>query len=182
MKQIMHGTLAKNEYCVYRQAVVQREGELAAMTDPAAVRQEADEALGNGEYQSAQLALERLLALVPGDTEALDRLGFAHFQMENYAACRETNRRALELNPGNAYAHKGMGLCLARLGEVDAGVEHLRRAIDIAPDFLDARHDLAVVLVEAERKAEAAAVLDEAGRRSTEFAETHREMRATLES
>jgi Flp pilus assembly protein TadD len=61
--------------------------------------------------------------------------------------------------PGHAYAMKGLGLCLARQGRVDDGVCSLEQAITASPTWYDPYWDLAVVLHEAGRDAQAALVL-----------------------
>jgi radical SAM protein with 4Fe4S-binding SPASM domain len=162
MKQILHGSLDRNDYCVYRQAVADRERELQGIPDPEVLSAQADEEIANQEFQSAQLVLDRLLQLRPDDVASLDRLGFVHYQMDNYPCCRDANLRSLALAPDNAYAMKGLGVCLARMGELDAGLASLRRAVATAPGFLDAWHDLAVTLAGAGRADEARGVLDAA--------------------
>jgi Flp pilus assembly protein TadD len=64
-------------------------------------------------------------------------------------------RRALELKPDHAYACKGLGLALARQGQVDAGVASLECSVSLAPGWVDSYWDLAVVLMEAGRSDEA---------------------------
>ncbi len=56
--------------------------------------------------------------------------------------------RSIALRPNNHYAYKGLGLCLARLGEVDAGIRALEHSIQLNPTYFDSRHDLALVLIE----------------------------------
>lgn len=79
---------------------------------------------------------------------ALDNLGYVHYRLgcprDALACCH----RALELNPGHAYAYKGQGVCLAQLGNLDDGVTSLLKAISLEPNFFDAYHDLAVVLLQ----------------------------------
>ncbi|MCL2823459.1 MAG: tetratricopeptide repeat protein, partial [Polyangiaceae bacterium] len=61
--------------------------------------------------------------------------------------------------PDHAYALSGLGLCVARRGEVDEAVGYLERAIMIKPAWADSYWDLAVVLVDAGRFGEALDVL-----------------------
>lgn len=180
LRQSMEGNLDHNDYCVYRQAVVRREAEVAAIDDPAELARAAREAIADEEYQSAQIALDRWLELCPDSIEALDLLGLAHYHLDNDEACCDANARALALDPGHAYAHKGMGLGLARRGQLEAGLEHLRKAIALDPDFLDAYHDLALTLGRSGRVAEANAVLDGAVARAPAFAETAAAVRGTF--
>jgi len=40
----------------------------------------------------------------------------------------------LKINPDSAYANKGMGLSLGRLGELEKGIEYLRKAIALSDE------------------------------------------------
>lgn len=112
-------------------------------------------------FAQAALTLEKLLEGNPNDTDALDMLGFVRFfegRFEDSKACCE---RVLALKPDHAYAHKGLGLNLARLGRLDEGILHLQQAMELRPAWPDPCHDLAVVLAEHGRLEQAIAVLDE---------------------
>ena len=86
---------------------------------------------------------------------ALDLLGYAHFFKKEFAVAERWCRRTLELYPEHAYAHKGLGLCLARQGKLDEGLPHLREAMRLEPKFFDPYWDTVVVLREAGRFREA---------------------------
>ena len=74
----------------------------------------------------------------------------------------KANEEALKINPDSAYANKGMGLSLGRLGEVDKGIEYLRKVIALSYEsFTDPYYDLAVLLYENGRNEEALMVLEE---------------------
>jgi tetratricopeptide (TPR) repeat protein len=80
----------------------------------------------------------------------------------NYLDARKANEEALKINPESAYANKGMGLSLGKLGEVDKGIEYLRKAIALSDEnFTDPYYDLAVLLYENGRKEDALQVLEE---------------------
>jgi len=85
----------------------------------------------------------------------------------NYLDAKKANEEALKINPDSAYANKGMGLSLGRLGELEKGIEYLRKAIALSDEnFTDPYYDLAVLLYENGRKEEALEVLEE-GRKNT---------------
>jgi len=95
------------------------------------------------------------LALAPDNLTLLDLGGFVCFFLGDYPTTEAHCRRALTLKPDHAYACKGLGLALARLGRVDEGVQSLERAIALAPQWADSYWDLGVVLLEAGRPDEA---------------------------
>jgi Flp pilus assembly protein TadD len=68
----------------------------------------------------------------------------------------------LELDPNHAYAHKGLGLCIAKQGgDVEVALASIRRAIELEPNWFDPRWDLVVTLLEAGRFDEARAELEQ---------------------
>jgi tetratricopeptide (TPR) repeat protein len=92
----------------------------------------------------------------------MSMLGFVKFMIGQYDECRRLNERVLKSDPANAYAHKGLGLSLAKMGKVEEGIEHLRKSIELAvSDKGDYYHDLAWALAECGRGAEAVEVLKE---------------------
>ncbi len=109
-------------------------------------------ALDNGEFSLACTLMEDC---IKGEDLAtserlwlLDNLGFARFRMQDPAGALECCKAALELAPEHAYAFKGQGVCLAALGDVAAGIHSLLNAISLDPNFFDATHDLAVILLQ----------------------------------
>ena len=108
--------------------------------------------LEEGAWDSAACRLEQL---EPPETPVADRLwvldnlGYAFYRLGRPEDALSCCRRALELAPDHAYAFKGQGVCLAHLGQVEAGIASLLQAIACEPNFFDAYHDLAVVLLQA---------------------------------
>ena len=98
------------------------------------------------------------------------KAGFVAYQLGDYAGCRDLNEKALAREPLNAYAMKGLGLALVRLGLVEEGIARLRERLRHSPpSFLDPYHDLALVLVEENRLLEAREVLEEGRARDDGF-------------
>ena len=94
---------------------------------------------------AAAVLLERCLALEPGKASILEALGRAYFNSGQHEPARATFERVLELDPSAPYAHYalfGLGLSLARLGEVAAGRRHLRMAVFLKPENEDYRRAL----------------------------------------
>jgi tetratricopeptide (TPR) repeat protein len=114
------------------------------------------------DYVRAEGFIAACLTLQPNDVAALDLLGFVLFFQGRYVDAERACRRVLDLDARHAYAHKGLGLCLARQGRIEEGVTCLLEAIRLSPDWFDPRWDLAVVLSEADRIREAIEVLRQA--------------------
>jgi len=130
-------------------------------------------------------AIERCHAILSDDPRhrgALDLLGFAHFFKKEFAVAEQWCRKTLDLYPDHAYAHKGLGLCLARQGKLDDGLPHLHEAMRLEPKFFDPYWDTAVVLRDAGRYADALAVLRRGLAECPERASRARSMLEDLEA
>ena len=104
--------------------------------------------------------LRDLLKQDPDNLAALDLLGFVSYFRGRPEQGEEACRRALELSPDHAYAHKGLGLNIAkRGGDLDEAIACILRAIELQPEWFDPRWDLLVTLVDAERFDQARAEL-----------------------
>ena len=164
----------ENQFCSYNLALKRAENRLAGESDTAELLATARTLAVQGELQMAGLTLERLLACEPAHVDALLLHGFVSFALKNFAQSRAANEQALAADPDNVYARKGVGLALHRLGEGEAGLEHLRAAAERSgPDDMDAYHDLIAVCLESGRAEEARAALEAACRLVPTFAEAH---------
>jgi tetratricopeptide (TPR) repeat protein len=103
-----------------------------------------------------------VLAQEPHNLNALDLQGFVLYFLDRPAEAEMACRKALALEPNRAYSTKGLGLCVAKQGRIDEGLDLLRKAIQLEPHWFDPRWDLAVVLGDAKRFDEAFTVLTEA--------------------
>ena len=157
----MNGSMAsENIYCSFNQAMRRTEIKVAAIENTQSLRQRAEEYARKGEFQLAGLVVEEALKRAPDDIELLKLNGFVQFSLANWDACRAANDRALNRDPNDAYANKGLGLALHRMGKTDEGIPYLHKAIALSPDTdLDPIYDLAVVYRESGRTAEADALL-----------------------
>jgi len=55
-------------------------------------------------------------------------------------------RRAVDLAPQNAEAHRNLGVALAMLGKLDEGIAEVREAVKIQPESPSAQSSLADLL------------------------------------
>jgi tetratricopeptide (TPR) repeat protein len=83
---------------------------------------------------AAAVLLERALALEPGKASILEALGQAYFNQGDHVRAAERFETIVDADPLAHYAHFGLGLSRARLGDVHAARRHLRMAVFLKPD------------------------------------------------
>ena len=83
---------------------------------------------------AAAVLLERALALEPGKASILEALGQAYFNQGDHSMAAERFAAIVEANPLAHYAHFGLGLSRARLGDARLARRHLRMAVFLKPD------------------------------------------------
>src|SRR5918997_5982759 len=83
---------------------------------------------------AAAVLLERALALEPGMASILEALGQAYYNVGSHGLAAERFAAIVEADPLAHYAHFGLGLSRARLGDDDAARRHLRMAVFLKPD------------------------------------------------
>ncbi|MBN2344040.1 MAG: tetratricopeptide repeat protein [Deltaproteobacteria bacterium] len=112
-----------------------------------------------GKLSQAEVALQQILQIDPDYLPALDLMGFVQYFLKRPDVAQTFCERALAQHPNHTYALKGLGLCLAAQGFIDEGVAQLAKAVALAPTYFDARWDLAMVLMRAERNDDAKAIV-----------------------
>ena len=90
--------------------------------------------LAERHFGASAVLLERALALEPGKASILEALGQAYFNQGSYALAAERFATIVEADPLAHYAHFGLGLSRARLGDVPAAGRHLRMAVFLKPE------------------------------------------------
>jgi len=83
---------------------------------------------------AAAILLERALALEPGKASILEALGQAYFNVGSHELAAERFAAIVEADPLAHYAHFGLGLSRARLGDARLARRHLRMAVFLKPD------------------------------------------------
>jgi Flp pilus assembly protein TadD len=91
---------------------------------------------------AAAVLLERCLALEPGKASILEALGRAYFNQGNAVQAAERFQAIVDANPLADYAHFGLGLSRARLGDRRGAGRHLRMAVFLQPGNEDYRRAL----------------------------------------
>jgi tetratricopeptide (TPR) repeat protein len=91
---------------------------------------------------AASVILERCLALEPGKASILEALARAYFDQGAHDRAAERFQAIVDADPLAHYAHFGLGLSRARLGDMAAGRRHLRMAVFLKPENEDYRRAL----------------------------------------
>jgi tetratricopeptide (TPR) repeat protein len=91
------------------------------------------ELLAEDHAHQAVTVLERAYRLLPGKGSVCEALGRAYYQSGQPTAARAQFAEVLEIDPTNDYAHFGLALCLARVGEPKLAAGHLRLALAMRP-------------------------------------------------
>lgn len=90
--------------------------------------------LAEGHFGASAVLLERALALEPGKASILEALGQAYFNQGAPAIAAERFASIVQADPLAHYAHFGLGLARARLGDAGAARRHLRMAVFLKPE------------------------------------------------
>jgi tetratricopeptide (TPR) repeat protein len=85
----------------------------------------------------------------------LAQQGLQAFERKDYAAALELFRKVLEERPGFADVRHYAGLCLGFLGETEAAVDEIDRALQVNPGYVEAHVSRALLLQELGRYDEA---------------------------
>ena len=83
---------------------------------------------------AAAVLLERALVLEPGKASILEALGQAYFNVGSHALAAERFGAIVASDPLAHYAHFGLGLAQARLGDARLARRHLRMAVFLKPE------------------------------------------------
>jgi len=99
--------------------------------------------LAERHFGAAAVLLERALALEPGKASILEALGQAYFNQGSHARAADCFSAIVGADPVAHYAHFGLGLSRARLGDVRPARRHLRMAVLLNPENESYRRALA---------------------------------------
>ena len=167
----MQGTVyAENSYCAYNYTMKRADAQFQKISDTETMLAKAEKFAGCNSFQLAELLLSKILEKDADNEKALTSYGYVSFMLGNFKDALEANEKLIKQKPLDPYINKGYGLSLAKLGEVEKGIEHIKKAIDLSDKkYMDPYNDLAVVLCENNRNDEALAVLEEGRSVSDKF-------------
>ena len=92
------------------------------------------ELLGKGSPAAAAQVLQRAANAEPASRSIREALARAQFDTGQYTAAADNFRVIVEASPTDDYAHFGLGLSLARVGDYEAAAEYLALAAAMRPD------------------------------------------------
>lgn len=95
-----------------------------------------------GEVDKALEHLNLSIAHDPGNWQAHNRMGELLLRNANFVQAKHHFQRSLQLQPQNAAALYGLGLCYSHFGEIPEAVDALERAIKIEPSLTKAKQRL----------------------------------------
>jgi len=159
----MNGNIhSHNEYCSYYIEMKRIEDKVAQINDPVKLLNNAYSLATKKQFQSAEIVLSKLMGITPDSIDAKALLGYVHYELGNYELCENTNRQLLMSDPENAYATKGLGLSLIKLGQTENGLGYMYRAINMKNANAEIFYDLYVTHLSLEQDAEAMKIKEDA--------------------
>ena len=108
-----------------------------------------------GNYIDAEAKYQQALKVEPKNVDAILGLARLHNQQENSQQAIATYQQAIKLHPKNAKVYNDFGLCYGQRREFAPAQQMLQKAVELEPGKTNYRMNLAVVLVDMGRPADA---------------------------
>jgi radical SAM protein with 4Fe4S-binding SPASM domain len=151
-----------NIYCSFNNAIENTKKTLHKYNNIEELYSIAKNYAENNKWQLAFLTINRALEIEPQNTKCLELSGYINFFMGNFERSKEDNTKIINEDSNNAYALKGLGLSLHKLGNSNEGIEYLLKAIENASsDYTDPFYDLSITYNELGKKRKAINILEE---------------------
>ncbi len=103
--------------------------------------------------------MEKVLIKEPQNFPAINNIGLAHSQKENYPEALKHLEQALAIEPKMAFAHNNIGFVYHKLGETEKGMTHINRSLELDPNNSYAYKNKAIILLDKGEKDEAIQLL-----------------------
>jgi len=97
---------------------------------------------GAGRYEKAAEICEQVLELAPRLSEVWDLYGVIAYHLGQYATAEERLGRAIALSSKSASAYNNLGVVLAGQKYFADAATCFRQALEVNPDYTEARHNL----------------------------------------
>lgn len=133
---------SENKYCAYNLKLKAMKKAQGKESEAEILFQTADTMIKNGIYQRAAIKLSQLLALEPDNKKAWIAKAYAEYMCGNYEICKKDNETAMKLDACDAEALSGYAIALYKLGDVEAGIENMRRAVALPNSRREMLYDL----------------------------------------
>jgi SAM-dependent methyltransferase/tetratricopeptide (TPR) repeat protein len=141
----------------------------APRSPAAALIDEGDALREQGRIAEAVARYQQAIALDPQCADAFVGMANAFVSLERPHEAATSLRWAIGLRPDYALAHRLLGTALSSLGDLDAAEASLRRAQVLEPESAEIPNDLAMILQQRGKYAEAAQLLARALERATNW-------------
>ncbi len=99
------------------------------------------------DYQHACLLLKQSLDAIDDNSTILNNFGLLFYQNVEYDLAKRVFDFAIKKDPKNYSLYNNLGLTLNRLGLGKIAVKHYKKALEIKPDYHQARSNLAYTLL-----------------------------------
>lgn len=126
-----------------------------------------------GDRDTAQVALERAVAINPTLSESRANLGNVYLERGRVDDAIQQYHAALQLNPNDPKTYNNLGNAYMELDLLGDAIPSYQHALDLDPNFLDAYRNLAIVYTKQERYNEALVLLSQAVRIDPQNAQVH---------
>ena len=127
--------------------------------------------LARGDNEAARSHYRKAVLLAPYNFVALNNLAWTELLLENGGVALDLAARAYEVSPDDPRILDTYGLALTVTGDLDGGIEMLRRAVTRDPQNAGARYRLAHALSESGVRDEAKSILQSVLAQQAEFPE-----------
>ena len=125
----------------------------------AELQKSARECMRNQDFKCAEQDLQAYVRLRPNDGAAHARLGIAQNQRSEVAKAVASFQKAIALGEGTYDPFYYYANSLANLGKTNQAIDWYYKTLDVVPSLMDARGNLAKLLVQKKRYFEALALL-----------------------
>ncbi len=101
------------------------------------------------DYVAMKRHLDQVLDIDPMSVQGRINMGNYYARQNRPAEAQKWFAEAVVADPQNYLTHIGLGIQSIRLGQLDKGVEHVKKAVVLKPDFVEGYQILAAAYVEA---------------------------------
>lgn len=127
----MNGSIySENQFCAYNLVQKSWKEKFSKEQDVLVLHQMALKLISNQNFQEASFALSRILELSQS-ADVYKEKAFCEYMCGNYSRCKEDNEKALDFDENDAYALKGLGIALFKLGSKEEGLSYLQKAAEL---------------------------------------------------
>lgn len=107
--------------------------------------------IDKGEEEKAIAAMEDAKEANPSDINLLQAEADMHYRMDNMEKYREIMEEVVEQDPENPTLYYNLGVSTAQLGETEKALEYYKKALELDPEMLNARLNMAYAILAQER-------------------------------